>query len=169
MSHRAIDRPRGARARGGGQLLAPRALGLASAPDAQLAEPTARLSVRRRGSGRLHDDGRGDRLHLALRGRVRSARAPAHHSHVGEANGRRDITSPQTMATFGAGSWCWRAAPAMSRACRPFVRPCRRPSRASRHSTIAIRMRCRKVACWSLARRPPVCSSPTKSTARAGR
>ena len=88
MSHRAVDRSCGARARGSCELLAARALGLAAAPHTQLAEPTARLSLRRRGSGRLHDDGRGDRLHLALRDRVRRTRAPAHHRHVGEANGR---------------------------------------------------------------------------------
>ena len=48
-------------------------------------------------------------------------------------------------------------------------RRCRRRSSASRRSTTAIRTSCRKAACWSLARRPPVCSSPTKSTAPAGR
>ena len=48
LSQRALDRSRGARARRGGQLLAPRALGLAAAADAELAEPPARLSLRRR-------------------------------------------------------------------------------------------------------------------------
>ncbi len=45
LSQRALDRSRGARARRGGELLAPRALGLAAAADAQLAEPAARLSL----------------------------------------------------------------------------------------------------------------------------
>ena len=48
LSHRALDRSRRARARRGGELLAPRALGFAAAADAELAEPAARLSLRRR-------------------------------------------------------------------------------------------------------------------------
>ena len=88
MSHCSLHRSRGARARGGCQFLASRALGLAAAADAQLAEPTARVSVRRRGSGRLHDDARGDRLHLALCRVVGCARAHAHHRHLREANRR---------------------------------------------------------------------------------
>ena len=48
VSHRALDRSRRARARRGGQLLAARALGFAAAADAELAEPAARLSLRRR-------------------------------------------------------------------------------------------------------------------------
>ena len=47
MSQRALHRSRGARARRGRQLLASRALGLAPAADAQLAESTARASLRR--------------------------------------------------------------------------------------------------------------------------
>ena len=84
LSHRALDRSRRARARRGGQLLAPRALGLAAAADAELAEPAARLSLRRRRSRRLHDDGRGDRVHLALRRGGRRAGAHAHHGHLGQ-------------------------------------------------------------------------------------
>ena len=74
--HRAVDRSRRARTRRGGELLAARALGFAAAPHAQLAEPAAGLSLRRRRSRRLHDDGRGGRVHLALRRVV--ARAGAH-------------------------------------------------------------------------------------------
>ena len=43
--HRALDRPCGARARRGGELLAHRALGFAAPAHAQLAEPAARLSA----------------------------------------------------------------------------------------------------------------------------
>ena len=42
------------------------------------------------------------------------------HGHVGQANRRRATTSPPTTASFGAAAWCWRAAPATSRMCRPF-------------------------------------------------
>ena len=61
LPHRALDRSRRARTRRGRQLLAPRTLGLAAAADAELAEPAARLSLRRRRPRRLHDDGRGRR------------------------------------------------------------------------------------------------------------
>ena len=47
LPQRAVDRPRRARARRGGELLAARALGLAAAAHAQLAEPPSRLSLRR--------------------------------------------------------------------------------------------------------------------------
>ena len=53
------DRPRRARARRGRQLVADRALGLAPAAHAQLAEPAARLRLRGRRSRRLPDDARG--------------------------------------------------------------------------------------------------------------
>ena len=45
LPHRAVDRPRRARARRAGELLALRALGLAAAADSQLAEPAPRRSV----------------------------------------------------------------------------------------------------------------------------
>ena len=61
LPQRAVDRPRRARARRGGELVAARALGLAAAADAQLAEPAAGRSLRRRRSRRLHDGGRGRR------------------------------------------------------------------------------------------------------------
>ena len=144
LPQRALDRSRGARARGGRQLVAPRALGLAAAADAQLAEPAARLSLRRRRSRRLHDDGRGDRVRLRLRRRGRCAGAHAHDGHVGQADRRRVPTSTTDHGVLRLPlPSCWRAAPAMSRTCRPFDRPCRRPSSASRRSTTAIRTSCR--------------------------
>jgi uncharacterized OsmC-like protein len=81
-----LDRSRGARTRRNCQLLAARALGLTAAADAQLAKPTAWLPLRGRRPGRLHDDARGDRLHLALCCRVRCAGAHEHHRHLCEAN-----------------------------------------------------------------------------------
>ena len=58
---------------------------------------------------------------------VRRAGAHAHDGHVRAGEPTRDTTSPPTTATFVAGRWCWRAAPAMSRACRRFARRCRPP------------------------------------------
>ena len=168
MSQRALHRSRGARARRGCQLLAARALGLAAAADAQLAEPTARVSLRRRGPGRLHDDARGDRLHLALCRVVACAGAHAHHRHLACSEPTPDTTSRRPTAIFAAAPSCSRAAPATFRACRRSARRCRRRSRASRRSTTAIRTTCRKAACWSSAHRPRACSSPTKSI-RSGR
>ena len=86
-----------------------------------------------------------------------------------QADRRRLSRRDRPRAISAAGRWCWPAAPAMCRACRRFARRCRRRSSASRRSTTAIRTSCRKAACWSSARRRPACSSPTKSTARAGR
>ena len=81
LPQRPVDRPRRARARRGGELLAARALGLAAPAHAQLAEPPAGPSLRRPGSRRLHDDGRGGRVHRALRRASRGARsAPARTS-----------------------------------------------------------------------------------------
>ena len=59
LPQRPGDRPRRARARGGGELLAARALGLAAPAHAQLAEPAAGPSLRGPGPGRLHERGRG--------------------------------------------------------------------------------------------------------------
>ena len=86
VAHRPVDRSRRARARRGGELVAARALGLPAAPHAQLAEPSAGLPLRWPASRRLHDDGRGDRVHLALRQRL--SQAPVRTSderHVGDA------------------------------------------------------------------------------------
>ena len=119
LSHRAVDRSRRPRARRGRELLAARALGLAAAADAELAEPPARLSLRRRRSRRLHDDGRGDRVHLALR-RGRRARRCARTPTVTSVSAdrrrlpRRDHQRRHSLPDAS----CSPAAPAMSPACR---------------------------------------------------
>ena len=112
------------------------ALGLAAAADAELAEPPARLSLRRRRSRRLHDDGRGRRLHLALRRAVRRAGADPHHGHVGEPTTSYHVATDR--ATSAAAPWCWRAAPATSASCRASARRCRRHRCLLHPSTTAI-------------------------------
>ena len=81
--------------------MASRALGLAAAADAKLAEPAARFPLRRRRPRRLHDDGRGRRLRLALRRGGRRAGAIAHRRHVGQVD-RLGITSRRAAANSAA-------------------------------------------------------------------
>ena len=90
LPQRPVDRPRRPRARRGGQLLAARTLGLAAAAHSQLAEPPAGPSLRRPGSRRLHDGGRSDRVHRALRQGLARSRPDRRERHVGAA-GRRWI------------------------------------------------------------------------------
>ena len=171
LPHRAVDRPRRPRARRGGELLAPRALGLAAAADAQLAEPAAGPSLRRPGSRRLHDDARGGRLHRALRRRV--SRAPVRTSTTVTSVRARPTTA--IASRRADGEIRCRARRARERRLQPADGAggqrgaCRRTSSRSRRSTTAIRPSCPTAACSSSARRRPACSSPTRSAARAGR
>ena len=96
------------------QLVAHRALGLAAAADAELAEPAARLRLRGRRSRRLPDDARGRRLHRRLRAGDRRAGADPHDGHVGAPRPRRDTSCAPTRATGAAGRSCSRPAPATS-------------------------------------------------------
>ena len=115
--HRALDRPRGPRARRGGELVAHRALGLAAPAHAQLAHagcPATRYEG---------DDPDGfmtmpevARLHRALR--RRRSRAPVRDRHdrdLGAPGGRRRLRGRHRRRRLDAPTRsCWRAGPATS-------------------------------------------------------
>ena len=101
---------------------------------------------------------------------VRRAGTHAHDGHLGEARRTRGYH----VATDRGDLRCRMRGAGERRLQRPeragaSTGRARRPSRASPRSTTATRTSCRTAACWSSARRPPACSSPTKSTAPAGR
>ena len=106
--------------------MAARTLGLAAAADAELAEPPARLSLRRRRPRWLHVHGRGRRLRLALRRGGRRAGPHPHHGHVGHARGSTATASPPIGAISAAGRWCWRLAPATGRLSQHSTKQCPR-------------------------------------------
>ena len=87
--------------------------------------------------GRLHDDARGDRVHLALRQRVARAGSHRYERHVGHAHRRRVSRRDDATARSAAGASCSRAARATCRVSRRCTRRCRRPSNRSPRSTIA--------------------------------
>ena len=126
--------------------------------------------VRRRGSGRLHDDGRGDRRSSRASPRCRTHRC----ARTRPSPRCRPTDSGYHVATSTGDLRC-RTVVLASGACNvPSVPAVRQAVPASvrvlhRHSTTATRTRCRTAACWSSARRRPACSSPTKFTAPAGR
>ena len=149
---RAVDRPRRARARRGGELLAARALGLAAAAHAELAEPAARPPLRRRRPGRVHDHApRWSRSSSGFAARSRRRCAPTRPSPrcaapttatVVTTDQRRRSRARTVVLASGA---CNRADRAGARAppCRPSVeqlhavrlpqpRPARRRRRARR-------------------------------------
>ena len=100
--------------------------------------------------------------------------APVRTQHDGHRRSRRPTTgyrvaTDQRRLALPDAS-CWRAAPATSPSVPALAEARAGVDRvASRRSTTAIRTSCPRAACWSSARRPPACSSPTRSTARAGR
>ena len=126
LPQRPVDRPRRARARRGGELLAARTLGLPAAADSQLAEPAAGPPLRRPGSRRLHDHGRGHRAHRALRRQLGRSGPDGHERHLGAAHRRRlpGDDEPRRDRLPDGGHREWRLQPAerargSARRCRP--------------------------------------------------
>ena len=164
----ALDRPRRPRARGGGELLAARALGLAAAAHAELADPAAGPRLRRAGPRRLHDERpRWSRSSTASRRARRRRSGPARRSrrrapyrrrvrrrdrrgHPARPDGRASPAAPAT------GRPCRRSRPSLPASMRaadpvrlPQPRPARRRRRAGRRAP-------RRPASSS----PPSCSGP---------
>ena len=154
---RALDRPRRPRARRGRQHVADRALGLAPAAHAQLAEPPARLRLRRRRPRRLHDDARGGRA-SSTRYADRDRRAGADRHDRSRASAA-STAATASRPTTGAGRrrpWCSPAA----RSTAPHVPDVAAALPAAideRHAARlpATRPAARRAACSSSARRPP--------------
>ena len=95
-----------------------RAVGLAAAAHAQLAEPAPRLPLRRRRPRRLHDDARGHLLHRALRRRRRRPGADRHHGHRATADVGRVRRHHRSGLLERADGRRWRPGPATSPICR---------------------------------------------------
>ena len=163
------DRPRRqpcrARARPHGGAVAERALGLAAPAHAELAEPPARVPLRRDRSRRLHDDAGGGRATSS--GTRASFRAPVRAGVEVHASRARDGASASTPTAdvAGANRRDRDRATRHARACRASPRadpadsstPC--PTRYRRPSQLPT------AACWWSARRPQVSSWPTRSIA----
>ena len=118
---RPLDRPRGARAGRGRQLVADRAMGLAPPAHAELAVPAPRLRLRRRRPRRVHDDARGRRLHHRLREGHRRAGADRHDGDVGAPRPTTATASRPTRASGSARPSCSPPARSTCRACPSFA------------------------------------------------
>ena len=101
--------------------MAARALGLAAAADAQLAEPAPRRSLRRPRSRRLHDERRGRRADRPLR-RARSRSGPDRHErHLACGAPTTATRSRRATARSSRARWSSRAEPATCRAVPGFA------------------------------------------------
>ncbi len=165
---RPLDRPRGPRARRGGELVAHPALGLAAAAHPELDDAACPAGTTRATT-------RTDTCPLRsvadlVAGYAEASAAPVRHGHHGDRRParRRGVRGghrpgPLGRPHRGPGA---RARPAATSP--PWLGACRGWSR-SRRCTTATPTSCRRGACWSWAPPPAGCRSPTSYSAPDGR
>ena len=145
-----FDRPRGPRARRGGQLMADGAVGLASPPDAELAKPPAGLRLCRRRSGRLHDACR--RSSHFLQRYAELSRAPVMTGYARHAGAARWTRA--TSCRHSQGAWRCRTAGDSERGVQSCLGPVAQRAACPPRWPVSRRMqyrqsrpRCRMAAC----------------------